>query len=532
MTDRKILSVVQGSEEWLAVRATHCTASEAPIALGVSKYTNRTEMLHQKSTGVAKEVDAFTQGLFNQGHEAEALARGFAEEIIGSELYPITAAKTVEGIDLLASLDGSTMDDEIIWEHKLFNADLAEAVRAGNLDAHYTVQMDQQLLVSGAKKCLFMTSDGTPDKMAWCWYESSQEKFDALIAGWQQFARDLAAYVPEVIEAKPVGRTPETLPALLIEVTGRVAASNLTEFKEHALAVFAGINRELTTDQHFADAEKTVKWCGEVESRLAAAKEHALSQTQSIDALFKTIDDISAEARSVRLELDKLVTKRKVEIKEGIVLKAKQAYEQHITELRNETGGPWIALTPPDFAGAVKGKRTVASIQDAVSTVLANAKIAADASAKSIRANLSCIAEDGKGYEFLFVEKLALIGKPLDDLKTIIRARIAEYKAEEEKKLEAHRVRIQQEEQAKAQAASQAAVKAEEVPVTQPVVEQAAPAPVTRRPAPAATPVKMARPSDDDIVSVLSTHFQVSEGQVATWLLDMDVEALQTESFF
>ena len=180
-----ILPVTQGSLEWLAARANHFTASEAPIALGVSKYANRTELLHQKSTGITKEVDSFTQNLFDQGHAAEALARGFAEEIIGGELFPVTATITVDGVKLLASLDGSTMDEETIWEHKLFNAELAESVRANNLDPHYTVQMDQQLLVSGAKKCLFMTSDGTPENMEWCWYEPSQEKFDALVAGWQ-----------------------------------------------------------------------------------------------------------------------------------------------------------------------------------------------------------------------------------------------------------------------------------------------------------------------------------------------------------
>jgi predicted phage-related endonuclease len=70
------------------------------------------------------------------------------------------------------------------------------------------------------------------------------------------------------------------------------------------------VNRDLSTDADFADAEKAVKWCSDVESRLAAAKEHALSQTASIEALFRTIDDISAEARTVRLELDKLVTAR------------------------------------------------------------------------------------------------------------------------------------------------------------------------------------------------------------------------------
>ena len=69
-----------------------------------------------------------------------------------------------------------------------------------------------------------------------------------------------------------VGKTPDNLPALLIQVTGAVTASNLPEFKAHALEVFKGINRTLTTDQDFATAESTVKWCADVESRLAAAK--------------------------------------------------------------------------------------------------------------------------------------------------------------------------------------------------------------------------------------------------------------------
>jgi predicted phage-related endonuclease len=41
-------------------------------------------------------------------------------------------------------------------------------------------------------------------------------------------------------------------------------------------------------------------------TRLEAAKQHALSQTASIDALFRAMDEISAETRRVRLDLVKL----------------------------------------------------------------------------------------------------------------------------------------------------------------------------------------------------------------------------------
>jgi predicted phage-related endonuclease len=495
MTERIFHELIQGSDAWLLFRQSHFGASEAAAALGLSSKVKRTELLHMKHTGTAKEFSDWVQEhILDHGHDVEKKARPIVEEMIAEDLYPVTCSYG----DLSASCDGLTINDEIAFEHKQWNTGLAAAVHAGVLPDEYMPQCQQVMLVTGAKKVIFVVSDGTRDQMEHMEVFPDEAWFDRIRAGWAQFAKDLATYVPAAVEVKPLGRTPETLPALRLEVTGMVTASNLAEFKDHALAVFAGINRELTTDQQFADAEKTVKWCGEVESRLSAAKEHALSQTQSIDLLFKTIDDISAEARSVRLELDKLVSRRKVEIKENIILGGKRAYEQHIASLKEETGGPWIALPIPDFAGSAKGKRTMASIQDGVDTVLANAKIAADASAKAIRASLTCLREDAAGFEFLFSDKLALIGKPMDDLKLVIKTRIADHQAAEEKRREEDRARIQAEEQKKAEArvreqaaqeAAEAAVKAAQEAAAAkaaeqpaPVVTQAAPEPVFERP--------------------------------------------------
>jgi putative phage-type endonuclease len=184
-----VIQVQQGSQEWLDLRKSFFTASEAPAALGKSKYQSRTDLLKQKATGLTEEVGNAKQKLFNRGHQSEADARPFAEMIVKTDLYPVTATLTVDGVNLLASLDGATMMEDEIFEHKLYSEALAADVRAGTLDPHYTIQMDQQLLVSGAKRCLFMTSDGTDQNMAWCWYESSQAKFDALIAGWQPWPR-------------------------------------------------------------------------------------------------------------------------------------------------------------------------------------------------------------------------------------------------------------------------------------------------------------------------------------------------------
>ena len=50
-----------------------------------------------------------------------------------------------------------------------------------------------------------------------------------------------------------------------------------------------------------------MKWAKGVEEQLEAVKAQALSQTADIEAVFRTIDEVSAETRRVRPDLDKLV---------------------------------------------------------------------------------------------------------------------------------------------------------------------------------------------------------------------------------
>lgn len=446
----KIHNVQQGSQEWLQLRASHFTASEAPAMAGCSPYMTRSELLRLKHTGLAQEVGASTQRLFDKGHETEAMFRPHAEAIICDDLYPITGSEEVEGLPLLASFDGLTMDYATGYEHKLWSEVNAAAIlKDGEPPLYHCWQLEQQLLVSGADRILFVTSDGTPENAVTCWYESKPERRAALIAGWKQFQQDLATYVPSTVEVKPIGRTPDNLPALRIEVTGAVTASNLAEYKAHALEVFKGINRELTTDQHFADAEKVVKWCGDVESRLAAAKEHALSQTASIDELFKAIDDISAEARRTRLELDKLVKARKEQIRESIVADGRRALAEHLAGLNERLGKPYMPTVQADFAGAIKGKRTIDSLRDAVSTTLANAKIEASATADRIQINLGTLRELAKDHQFLFADTASIVLKAPEDLTALVKSRIADHMAAEAKRLEAERERIRAEEQAR-----------------------------------------------------------------------------------
>lgn len=445
-------NLIQGSASWHAYRAAHDNASDAPAMMGVSSYKTRDQLIAERATGIVPEVDAATQRLFDSGHSFEALARPLAQKIIGEELYACTGSEN-ETSRLSASFDGLTMLEDVAFEHKRLNQRLREALAVpgctgADLPMEYQIQMEQQCAVSGCERVLFMASDWDDNDQLieemHCWYTPNLELRAQIIAGWEQLHKDVAAYVPP--EAKPapvVGKTPDNLPALLIQVTGAVTASNLPEFKAHALEVFKGINRTLTTDQDFATAESTVKWCADVESRLAAAKEHALSQTATIDALFKTIDDISAEARRTRLELDKLVKARKEEIRGEIVAGGITALREHIAQLNAAMPAAYMPQVPADFAGAIKGKRTVDSLRSAVNDELARAKIEASNIATRIHANVKTLEASG----LVVPDAAALVLKAPDDLAAIIATR----KAAEQQRLEAERERIRQEEAAKLQ---------------------------------------------------------------------------------
>ncbi len=446
----KELNLIQGSPEWLSARAKYFTASEANPMMGESKYQSRSALLKQKATGITEDVDAATKARFDNGHATEAACRPLAEEVIGAELYPVVAIddseKFLASSDGVASKDGAITWLPIGWEHKALNSSLAELVKAGIVPDSHKWQLVHQCMVFGFEKILFSVSDGTRENHHYCWFVPTAEDFARLEAGWDQFEIDVANYQPEAAEAKPVGKAPDMLPALFIEVTGAVTASNLAEFKQHAMTVFSGIKTTLATDDDFADAEKTVKWCKEVEDRLEAAKQNALGQTASIDELFRTIDSISAEARRVRLDLDKKVKAEKENRKAELVTSANQELANHSTALNERLGVAYMPRITAPFGEVIKGLKTLDSMRDKLSAALANAKVEANAIADNIDANRKAVDD-----MTLFPDFAQVCTKAPDDFAALVALRKMQRQEAEAKRLDAERERICAEEQAKAQ---------------------------------------------------------------------------------
>lgn len=218
------------------------------------------------------------------------------------------------------------------------------------------------------------------------------------------------------------------MPAIKLEVTGMVTYSNLDVWKNHAKAVIGEINTVLITDQDFADAEKSIKWCKQAESTLKEAKDAALGQTVTLEEAFKLLDLISADVRSKRLQLEKLVKEEKENIRQGIKSSAELEIASHASELAKALGVPMPKIDA-DIAGAMKGKKNLESLRDAAATEVARAKIAATQKAAEIEANIAAFDEAAKGAEFLFPDRHIVVLQAREAMMETIAQRLESHKA-------------------------------------------------------------------------------------------------------
>lgn len=510
-------TLIQGSPEWAAHRAKFKNASDAPVMLGCSPYKTRQQLLKELSTGLSAEVDPALQARFDAGHRFEALARPLAEGIIGDDLAPVVAS---EG-EYSASFDGLTLMSDVAFEHKSLNNELRNVLGNGcttsEIPKHYRVQMEQQCMVAGCEKVLFMATQWAGDDLVeerHCWYYPDPVLRAEIVAGWRQFDADLAAYSPaEPAAPAVVAVVQPSLPAVVVRMDGALTvASNLPDFAVALRAFIANIPAKPSTDQEFADAESACKALKSAEAALEQAENNALSQMTDVEQMRRVVGDLRTLSKTTRLATEKLVAARKEAIRTEIYQEGIAAYKAHIDGLNKRIGRQYMPVLPVDFAGAIKNKRTVDSLRDAVATHLATVKIAANEVADRIQINLDYLREHAKDHAFLFADTAAIVLKAPDDLAALAQSRIMAHQKAEADRLERERAAIAEQERVKAEAKlraeQEAAAKAKALEAVappaqaQPVAEEPAPLPAQTFTPPA--PYAVERPAVERVTAKLS----------------------------
>lgn len=519
----QIVNLVQGTPEWHAHRAKHFNASDAPAMMGCSSYKTRSELVKELATGLGQEVDASTQRRFDDGHRFEALARPLAEEIIGEDLSPCVGTNG----KFSASFDGLTFMHDAAFEHKTLNKALREAMAEGctgeDLPLQYRVQMEQQAMVSGCERILFMASEWTGDgqliEERHCWYYPDPELRAQIIAGWEQLEKDVAAYDPTAVAA-PM----ESLPAVVVQVNGALTVGgNLDAFGDALRAFIERIPKKPSTDQEFADAEAACKALKKAEDALTQAEDGALAQITDVEVMRRTVADLRNLARTTRLASEKLVAAEKEARKQQIVLDARKDLDRHIGQLERRLEAidnrrcifPVVAA---DFAGAIKGLKSLDSMRDKVAVALTNAKLEASQLADRLEVNRKHLMQDGTDWIALFADFATVGAKAEEDFQILAAHRIGQHKQAEAQRLEAERERIRAEEAAKLQA--QAAINA--AAATQKEAASAQQEPVSAAPT-AETKVQSAQAAPE--VASKAEGETLTLGQLNTILAPIKVDA-------
>lgn len=148
----KTIDMIQNTEEWHKLRNTRLGASEANIIMGKSKFSTPLQLWEQK-IGEPKEGNSEPNFIQAKGHKMEEKIRAALEIDTGYDFPPIVVLSE-EYPFLMASLDGYCKELDAVLEAKYVGLDLYNQVKSGQPIEQYYPQIQQQLLLTGAKKCI------------------------------------------------------------------------------------------------------------------------------------------------------------------------------------------------------------------------------------------------------------------------------------------------------------------------------------------------------------------------------------------
>jgi putative phage-type endonuclease len=150
--------MVQGSPEWHEHRSQYRNASESSIVMGLSPWMSPYQ-LWQLKTGKTQPAEATAPML--HGIEMEPSARAAYEAKTGAVMQPLVM---ISG-EYSASLDGITLSGDLIVEikcpYKGKVSELWQSVDVGEMPEMYRIQIQHQLMVSGAGTAHLWVYDGT-----------------------------------------------------------------------------------------------------------------------------------------------------------------------------------------------------------------------------------------------------------------------------------------------------------------------------------------------------------------------------------
>ncbi len=431
--------IQQNTPEWEAWREQHLGSSDAPAMLGESNHVTRTELIERIALGIKKEAGYFMKRIQRRGHALEAKARSeFAEIIVGDDL-----PSTVMSYGILsASLDGRTPDGKIIMEHKSLNDGIRAAGCVEMLPLKYHIQMEQQLYVSGAEKCLFVASGGDEEEVIHYWYESDPVLLARILAGWDVLLDDAKNYKRAPVGDAAVIEVVADFPVISAKVDG--AISIIDNFGDVEAAVSDFLANKLikapVDDNDFANLDNQIKAIKRAEDMLKQAGTDVISQAEAVAAFMKRKTALEKALQSARLSAEKIVKDRKASIRQDEI-------DRGASEIRaymNARAGDMPIGTELDVLGRgildvsdyTKNLKTIKSIKERISVGVAERKVTINQFIDDVTAKVNWIDETYPDMRLVVPDLARLVNLVDGEFRAEVKSRIESYQAAEKARAE------------------------------------------------------------------------------------------------
>lgn len=150
----EIIDIEQGSDEWLALRKTKITATDASVIMGENPYKTKLQLYKEKTS--EEKIEQFQTPAMKRGIDLEPIARDLFNAKTGWDMKPAVVVKDWA----MASLDGRDEESGAILEIKCpGEIDHAVAV-SGKVPDKYYAQVQHQMYVCRVHLMYYFSFDG------------------------------------------------------------------------------------------------------------------------------------------------------------------------------------------------------------------------------------------------------------------------------------------------------------------------------------------------------------------------------------
>jgi putative phage-type endonuclease len=443
MFERIELELEQGSESWLQHRLTHDNASELAIAMNISPYASRNDLIRARKSGNGLEYSQFVKDvIFPNGHRVEALIRALVEKRLDEDFIPKVFAYGSQS----ASLDGLNIFGTFSLEIKQFNKALWESVSNGILPDYHKPQVQQGLMCSGAEVCFFAVGNEDATDFVYIDVLPDPEFIANIPKLWEKFHEAEADFVDvETVRFIEEGESRENLlPVVTFQGGGIALTSNIKNWFAIRETKYEAITKKTITAENAGDFKAIADEFENGEGLIDEVLKRITTEATPVIDLIAELKSIKKYLAAGRIYCNKTVTDFRREIRQKACDDALVEFNAYVDELGAKLADYDISLVfnLPDFMGKCSRTKNHDSLSSAIGAEMDRAKIEADnlyaeLLEKAAWFNEYKFTEDFKDLGFLFDSLQSIIYKPKEDFELLVKSKISEYFAEEKAKADA-----------------------------------------------------------------------------------------------